>query len=110
MELADLVLTPGQRAELVMGDRRHHQEAGGGRVQAAIQPIGTLHARSLLMRLGPCGSHRPAGGHGRWARALITANYRVATAVVSCIAASTRPPVVLSLPPASQLSGSETVR
>ena len=41
MELADLVLTPGRRTELVMGDRRHHQEAGGGRVQAAIQPIGT---------------------------------------------------------------------
>jgi hypothetical protein len=47
MELADLVLTPGRRPELMMGDRRHHEEAGGGRVQAPVQPIGTLHARSL---------------------------------------------------------------
>src|SRR6516162_6976339 len=44
VELADLVLPPDRRAEMVMGDRRQHQEAGLGGVQAVIQPIGVFHA------------------------------------------------------------------
>ena len=53
---------PRWRTELVMGDRRHHEEAGGGRVQAPIQPIGTLHARSLPHAPGRRGSLRPTRG------------------------------------------------
>ena len=35
MELADLVLSADRRAELVMGDRRRHEEARVGGVEAA---------------------------------------------------------------------------
>ena len=52
MELADLVLPPQRRAEVVMGDRRHHQESGGGRVQALVQPVGASMSGSCLVRWG----------------------------------------------------------
>jgi hypothetical protein len=36
MELADLILAPDRGVELVMGDRRQHEEPGRGRVIALI--------------------------------------------------------------------------
>jgi hypothetical protein len=43
MKLANLILTPGRGVELVMRDRRQHEEPGRGRVVALIYPVGAFH-------------------------------------------------------------------
>lgn len=48
VELTEFVLSPDRRAELVVGDRGQHEEPGVGRVQAGIQPVGTLYGGFLF--------------------------------------------------------------
>src|SRR5690349_13872290 len=67
MELTDLVLPPGRRAERVVGDRGQHEEAGVGRIQA--QPFCAFHA-GFLPSPGTIGSLWPTAGDSRSARAL----------------------------------------
>jgi hypothetical protein len=43
MKLADLVLTPDPGVELVVRDRRQHEEPGLARVITLVQPVGALH-------------------------------------------------------------------
>jgi hypothetical protein len=63
MELTDLVLPPGRRAERVVGDRGQHEEPGVGRFQA--QPFGAFHAGFLpspgTIWIAPADGSLPAG-------------------------------------------------
>src|ERR1700730_2247932 len=59
MKLTDLVLAPDRGVELVMRDRRQHEEPGRGRVVALIYPVGALHC--LPARCDPGPQHVPLG-------------------------------------------------